>query len=169
MGIEKTGGTRIEAEPKSHINCLELIHGCKFSAVGKVTVYIYIYLYNATIFNCLYSMGGTHSIECNSAAKDIWQLCIERERSVFLQLSSQGRITLRLTWSLEFLLIIRGGIAKTRHVSTTYKYLVEPLFDPFFSKLNAQVSCYASWRPDPNPFQLHALGNNFSVLVPYLV
>ena len=82
MGIEKTGGTRIEAEPKSHINCLELIHGCKFSAVGKVTVYIYIYLYNATIFNCLYSMGGTHSIQCNSAAKDIWQLCIEREREI---------------------------------------------------------------------------------------
>jgi len=24
-------------------------------------------------------MGGTHSIECNSAAKDIWQFCIERE------------------------------------------------------------------------------------------
>ena len=24
-------------------------------------------------------MGGTHFIECNSAAKDIWQFCIERE------------------------------------------------------------------------------------------
>jgi len=24
-------------------------------------------------------MGGTHSIECNSAAEDIWQFCIERE------------------------------------------------------------------------------------------
>ena len=39
----------------------------------------YIYLYNTTIVNCLYSMGGTHSIECNSAAKEIWQFCIERE------------------------------------------------------------------------------------------
>ena len=44
-----------------------------------MTVYIYIYLYNTTIVNCLYSMGGTHSIECNSAAKDSWQFCIERE------------------------------------------------------------------------------------------
>ena len=114
-------------------------------------------------------MGGTHSIECNSAAKDIWLFCIERERSVFLQLSSQGRIILGLTWSLEFLLIVRGGIAKARHNSTSYKNLVEPLFDPFVSKLNAQVSCYASWRPDPNFFQLHTLGNNFSMLVPYLV
>ena len=134
-----------------------------------MTVHIYIYLYNTTIVNCLYSMGGTHSIECNSPAKDIWQFRIERERYVFLQPSSQGRIILRRTWSLEFLLIIRGGIAKARHLSTSYKNLVEPLFNPFVSKLNAQVSCYASWRPDPNLFQLHALGNNFSMLVPYLV
>ena len=30
MGIEKIGGRRTEAEPKSHINCLELMHGCNF-------------------------------------------------------------------------------------------------------------------------------------------
>ena len=76
MGIEKIGGRRTEAEPKSHINCLELMHGCNFSVsklsvVGKVTVHIYIYLNNTTIVNCLNSMGGTHFIECNSAAKDI--------------------------------------------------------------------------------------------------
>ena len=42
-----------------------------------------------------------------------------------------------------------------QNISTSYKNLVEPPFDPFISKLNAQVSCYASWRPDPDPFQLH--------------
>ena len=45
----------------------------------KSEVYIYIYLYDTTIVNCLNSMVGTDSIECNSAAKDIWQFCIERE------------------------------------------------------------------------------------------
>ena len=35
-------------------------------------------------------------------------------------------------------------------VSTSYKNLVEPPFDRFVSKLNAQVFCYASWRPDPD-------------------
>ena len=79
-----------------------------------------------------------------------------RKRSKFLQLSSQGRIILRLTGSLEFLLIIRGGIAKARHISTSYKKnLVAPFFDPFVTKLNAQVSCYVSWRPDPDSFQFH--------------
>ena len=46
-------------------------------------------------------------------------------------------------------MIIRGGSAKVRHISTSYINLVEPLFDCFVFKLNAQVSCYASWRPDP--------------------
>ena len=44
-----------------------------------MTVHIYVYLTNTTIINCLNSMGGTRFIECNSAAKDIWQFCIERE------------------------------------------------------------------------------------------
>ena len=44
-----------------------------------MTVHIYIYLNNTTIVNCLNSMGGTHFIECNSAAKDILQFCMERE------------------------------------------------------------------------------------------
>ena len=44
-----------------------------------MTVHIYVYLNNTTIINCLNSMGGTRFIECNSAAKDIWQFCIERE------------------------------------------------------------------------------------------
>ena len=44
-----------------------------------MTVDIHIYSYNTMIVNYLFSTGGTHSIECNSAAKDIWQFCIERE------------------------------------------------------------------------------------------
>ena len=39
---------------------------------------MFTYFNNTMIVNCLYSMGGTHSIECNSPAKDIWQICIEK-------------------------------------------------------------------------------------------
>ena len=100
-------------------------------------------------------MEGTHSIECKSVAKDIWQFCIEREICISAALIPGENNTQAGRESIEFLLIIRGGIAKARHISTSYKNLVEPLFDPFVSKLNAQMSCYASWRPDPDPFHLH--------------
>ena len=46
-------------------------------------------------------MGGTCFIECNYAATDIWQFCIEREIWISAALI-QGRIILRLTESLEF-------------------------------------------------------------------
>ena len=46
-------------------------------------------------------------------------------------------------------MIIRGGVAKARHISTSYKTPIKPPFDLFVSRLNAQVSCYASWRLDP--------------------
>ena len=75
MGIsEKIGGRRTEAEPKSYINCLELmavIFGLKAFCSRKSDSPYLNYLNNTTIVNCRNSMGGTHFIECNSAAKDI--------------------------------------------------------------------------------------------------
>ena len=46
---------------------------------SRKSVHIYIYLDNITAVNYLNSMGGTHSIKCNSATKNIWQFCIERD------------------------------------------------------------------------------------------
>ena len=66
-------------------------------------------------------------------------------------------------------MIIRGGVAKARHISTSYKTPIKPPFDLFVSRLNAQVSCYASWRLDPgtcNSYRcfFNYMGNNFSML-----
>ena len=71
-----------------------------------MTVYIYIYLYDTMIVNCLYSMGGTHSIECNSAAKDIWQFCIEREICISAALTPGENNTQAGRESIEFLLCL---------------------------------------------------------------
>ena len=81
-----------------------------------------------------------HSIERNSADKDIWQFCVERDLDFCSSSLSQGRIIFRLTESLEILLVIRSGIAKARHISTSYKNLVEPPINLFVPRLNAQVS-----------------------------
>ena len=72
--MKKIGGRLTEAEPKSHINCLELmavIFGFKvFGSRKSDSPYLHTFeQYNDCY--CLNSMGGTHFIECNSAAKDI--------------------------------------------------------------------------------------------------
>ena len=66
-------------------------------------------------------MGGTHSIECNSAAKDIWQFCIEREICISAALIPGENNTQAGRESIEFLLIIRGGMAEARHFNKLQK------------------------------------------------
>lgn len=52
--------------------------GLKAFCSNAKSIYIRIYSDDNTAVNYINSMGGTHSIECNSVAKDIWLFCIER-------------------------------------------------------------------------------------------
>ena len=54
-------------------------------------------------------MGGKHFIECNSAAKDIWQFSIEKEIWILAALIPEKNNTQA----------DRGGTAKARHISTS--------------------------------------------------
>ena len=122
-----------------------------------MTVHIYIYLNNA-IVNWLNAMGGTPFIECNSDAKDICQFCIERETWISAALILEKKHTQANSESRVFIDNNRWNCL-ARHISTSYKNLVEPPFDRFVSELNAQVSCCASWRPDPDETYV----DNFSI------
>ena len=77
-----------------------------------MTVHIYVYLNNTKIkiiINCLNSWEA-HVLYSATMLPKISGSFVLRERSGFLQLLSQGKIILRLTESLEFLLITTGGI-----------------------------------------------------------
>ena len=111
MGAEKIGGRWSEAESKNHINCLELMaafFGLKAFCSSMKSIHIRIYSDNTTTVNDINSMGGTHSMECNSVAKDIWLFCITRQIWI-LQLISQARKTFRLIRSPEFFMTIKNG------------------------------------------------------------
>lgn len=71
MGTAKIGGRWSEAESKNHINCLELMaafFGLKAFCSSMKSIHIRFYSGNTTTVNYIKSMGGTHSIECNSVA-----------------------------------------------------------------------------------------------------
>ena len=81
MGTEKTGGRWTEAESNNHINCLELmavLFRLKAFCSTMKSIHIRIYSDNTTTVSYINSMGGIHSMECNSVAKAIWLFCIER-------------------------------------------------------------------------------------------
>ena len=112
------------------------------------SVHIRVYSDNTTTVNYITSMGGTHSMECNSVAKEIWLFCITREIWLSaahipgkdnIQADKESRV---FNDNKEWML--RSGIF---HQVT--KLWEEPTIYLFASTLNAQVAGYASWRPDP--------------------
>ena len=129
MGEEKTGGRWTETESNNHINCLELMAvflGLKALYINITSVHICIYSDNTTTVNYINSMGGTHSVECKSVAKEIG-CSVFRERSGFLQLISQGRTIFRQTESLGFLLTIWNGCSGKTFFKTLQKFWGNPL------------------------------------------
>jgi len=151
MSGEKTGGRWTDTESDNHINCLELmaiLFGLKAFCTHMKSVHIRVYSDNTTAVNYINSMGGTHSMECNSVAKEIWLFCITREIWLSaahipgkdnIQADKESRV---FNDNKEWML--RPDIFQ--HVT---KLWGEPTIDLFASRLNAQVACYASWRPDP--------------------
>ena len=108
---------------------------------------------NITTVNYINSMGGTHSMECNAVAKDLWLFCITRQIWIFagynpgkqnVQADKESRVFQdNKEWTLRpdiFQLIT--------------KIWGEPSIDLSASRVNAQGKCagpcYASWRPDPD-------------------
>ena len=93
-------------------------------------------------------MGGTHSKECNSIAKDIWQWCIERQiwltaahipGTKNVEADRESRV---FSGNKEWM--IRPDVFQ--QITVIWG---EPSIDLFASRLNHQVSCYVSWKPDP--------------------
>ena len=79
---EKTGGRWSEEEAKYHINCLELIaafFGLKAFCKNEQGIHVQIYSDNPTTANYINAMGGTHSRECNTIAKNSWQWCRDQQ------------------------------------------------------------------------------------------
>ncbi|XP_068738595.1 uncharacterized protein [Montipora capricornis] len=79
---EKTRGRWSDEEAKYHINCSELMasfFGLKAFCKNEHGIHVQLYPDNSTTVNYINAMGGTHSRECNTIAKDIWQWCIDKQ------------------------------------------------------------------------------------------
>lgn len=103
---------------------------------------------NSMTVNYINAIGGTHSIECNTIAKDIWQWCIDKQ--VWLT-----AVHIPETKNVE-------ANRESRVFSDNKEWMIRPIIfqkitdiwwkpsvDLFASRLNHQISCYVSWKPDP--------------------
>ena len=146
--------------------------GLKALCINMASVHIRVYSDSTTTVNYINSMGGTHSMECKSVAKEIWLFCIQREIWISaahipgknnIQADRESRV---FTDNKEWML--RKDIFQ--NVTEIWG---EPTMDFFASRLNTQVACYASWRPDPGATYVDAFSisweNQFFYAFPHLV
>ena len=111
-------------------------------------IHVQIYSDNSTTVNYINAMGGTHSRICNSIAKDILQWCIDKQ--IWLTAAY-----IPGTKNVE-------AVRESRLFADNKEWMIrpdifwkiadiwgEPSTDLFATRVNHQVSCYLSWKPDP--------------------
>ena len=72
---DKTGGRWTVTESNCHINELETLaafFALELFCPSMTNCHINIYIDNTTAVSYINAMGGTHSLECNKIAREIW-------------------------------------------------------------------------------------------------
>ncbi|XP_068749289.1 uncharacterized protein [Montipora capricornis] len=122
--------------------------GLKAFCKNEYDIHVQIYSDNSTTVNYINALGGTHSRECNTSAKDIWQWCIDKQiwltaahipGTKNVEVDRESRV---FSDNKEWM--IRPDIF--RKITDIWG---DPFIDLFASRLNQQVACYVSWKPDP--------------------
>ncbi|XP_072180692.1 uncharacterized protein [Diadema setosum] len=155
LSIE-TGGRwndlEMERARKNDINYLETLaagFGLKSFCSSLHDVHVLLRSDNTTAVAYLNNMGGIKSKDCDSAARDIWRWCMERNiwvtaahlpGSENTEADSRSRkFSDRNEWMLN---------------KQAFNKLVSvfglPDIDLFASRLNNQLERYVTWLPDPN-------------------
>lgn len=150
-GDSSSGGRWGDHEKSLHINVLELRAvwlGLNTFCRPCKGVDIKVESDNTTTVTYINNQGGTRSPECNEQARLIWDWCEARDLWLWAThipgvLNAEAdfeshNFTENTEWALN------KGIFR----QICDKWGV-PEVDLFASRLNHQVSCYASWGPDP--------------------
>ena len=123
--------------------------------------HINIYIDNTTAASSIKIIGGTHSLECNKIAREIWTWCIQKNIWV-TAISLPGKEN-----------VDADGESRTFNDNTEWSInesifhsIVEtygmPSIDLFASRINKNVPRYVSWRPDPEAQFVEAFSCSWS-------
>ena len=159
------GGRWSPEEEISHINVLELYTAklvLQSLAKRLNTCHIKLLLDNTTTISYVNRMGGTHSPQLNSLAREIWFWAIER----------------KIWLSAAHIPGCENAIAdfKSRNFKDNTEWtlgkaifgkifnLFQPQLDLFASRLNSQLKTYVSWHPEPDSWAVDAFSLNWNTL-----
>ena len=155
---------------RNEINYLETLaafHALRsFFNPGITNCHILLRMDNTTAVAYINHMGGTKSIACNELAKTIWEWCITRKIWITaahvpgVDNSIADKKSRIFNDNLEWML----HVDIFRNICETYG---TPDIDLFASRLNAQLTRYVSWKPDPTAEAIDAFTINWGNLFFY--
>lgn len=116
---------------------------------------------NTTAVAYINNMGGSHSLPCNSIAKEIWNWCIKQ--NIWLSAAHLPGIknvaadkASRIFYDNTEWMLNRVIFDKL-----TLK-LFKPKLDLFASRINNQLNKYVSWKPGPGAYAIDAFTLDWS-------
>ena len=135
----------------SGINYLETLaagFGLKSYCSDMRNVHVQLRLDNTTAVSYINNMGGSKSIDCNEAAKDIWKWCIQR--NIWLTAAHlPGKLNVEADHMSRKFNDRTEWMLNPQVFREIAQYFGTPEIDIFASRLNKQVRRYISWLPDP--------------------
>ena len=163
QGVQ-TGGLWSQMERKLHINCLELLAGSfavKCFTKHRLCVHVRLRMDNTSAVAYINRLGGTHSLVLSNLAMALWEWALAHG----ILLSAEhlpGRLNIVADWQSRHML----DSSNWRLSPDVFRALMEirgPCAkDLFADRLNAQLSQFFSWRPDPMALASDALQQDWS-------
>lgn len=163
----RTGGEWSLEEQEFHINYLELkavLLTLQSLAANLREKHVRVFVDNSTAVSTINMMGTSHSMANNDITFAIWEFCIQNKiwlsaafipgkENVIADFESR-HINLDAEWQLQhrFFNWIKNKLNFT------------PTIDLFASRLNFQLPCYCSYRPDPGALAVDAFTISWSNL-----
>ena len=160
-----TGGLWTAFERAQHINYLEMLailFGLKIFASSCSNVHVRVMTDNTTAVSVISHMGSSRSKTCNDLCKTIWNWCISRnlwlsvahipgKQNFYADYESRKKTVTSAEWQLN------PNILNScfRHLRTA------PQIDLFASRINCQMDCFVSFKPDPEAYAVDAFTLNW--------
>ncbi|KAJ1195307.1 hypothetical protein NDU88_004588 [Pleurodeles waltl] len=150
-GRVETGGRWSPGELSYHINCLELLAGSfaiKSLAPRQAHCCILLRMDNVSAVRYINRLGGTRSRLPAEIAKEFWHFCLNQRISVIAEYIP-GSINTAADWNSRFLRDGSDWMLNRSIFQALQSRWGTCQMDLFASRLNCQVPCFFSWRPDP--------------------
>lgn len=154
----RSGGRFTADERSEHINCQELLaslYSLQACCKESRNVHILVKSDNTTAVAYINNMGGT-KVPCDRVARQIWDWAIARNIWLSATHIPGEANTCADTESRVFNDSTEWRLNPEVFV-TIREFFGTPDVDLFASRLNTQIECFVSWRPDPLAMHVDAL------------